>query len=195
MCASAYSDTIYNEAVSGDLSNNGLAPTVLAFTPGSNQVLGTTGAGTAGIDRDYFTITAPTGYEIGQIVELAGTQVGSNVSFIGLQAGPQLTLPTNPSSAAGLLGWAHYAPVSANTDIRPALSTPSNGSSGFSVLPSGQYTFWIQDFNSGTFAYAFNIQLTPSPEPGTYATSLGTLVLLGLLARWRSRRKYPKIDI
>src|SRR5438270_3998600 len=33
--------TIYNEAISGDLSNNPLAPTALTLTPGLNSVIGT----------------------------------------------------------------------------------------------------------------------------------------------------------
>lgn len=183
-CASGYAATVYNESVSGDLSNNGLAPTALVFGPGSNQVLGTTGRVTA-TDRDYFTITVPVGYQIGQVVELGGTQVGDSVSFIGLEAGPQLTLPTNATTATGLLGWTHYGPVASETDLLPAMRVPDTGSSGFSVLPSGQYTFWIQDFGAGTFAYAFDIRLTPTPEPGTWATSLAVLILLGLAARKR----------
>ena len=40
--------TIYDEAVSGDLSNDKAAPTALTLTPGSNSVIGTVnGFGTA----------------------------------------------------------------------------------------------------------------------------------------------------
>ncbi len=186
-CLPALSATLYNEAISGDLSNNGLAPTALTVGEGSNQVFGTTGNHGSGLDRDYFTINVPTGYQIGQLVELAGTQVGANVSFIGLEAGPQVTVPPNAQSAAGLLGWDHYSPGTSDIDLLSGISIPSNGSSGFSALPSGQYSFWIQDFNSGTFAYAFDIRLTPTPEPGTYATSLVVLMVLGVVTRKRSR--------
>ncbi len=56
--AAAHGDTVYNESISGDLSNSGLAPTLLAFRLGNNDVFGTTGKCAAGvIDRDYFTFT------------------------------------------------------------------------------------------------------------------------------------------
>lgn len=182
-----FADTVYNEAVSGDLSNSGLTPNVLAFAPGSNQVIGTTGRGAA-TDRDYFTITVPTGYQISRIVELAGTQAGG-VSFFAIQAGPQVTIPTSATTAAGLLGWTHYESAAVNTDILPAISLPAEGSSGFSALTASQYSFWIQDFTAGSYNYAFDIQLAQTPEPATYATALTALIVVGLVARKRRKIK------
>ena len=87
----AHGDTVYNESVSGDLSNNGLAPTVLTVSQGSNDVYGTTGKSAAGvIDRDYFTFTVPEGMELTAITVLPGTTTlgPDGESFIGIESGP-----------------------------------------------------------------------------------------------------------
>jgi hypothetical protein len=192
--AQTQADTVYRESTSGDLSNSGLTPTVLPVSLGSNQVFGTTGRVTA-TDRDYFTITVPTGLQISQILELGGTTVGETVSFLGIQRGSQVTLPTNATTADGLLGWVHYGPVSTDTNILPDLGVPSQGSTGFSgALPAGNYAFWIQDFGAGTFSYAFDIRLAAAstaaaPEPASYATLLlGGLTLAVVIRRFRHTR-------
>src|SRR6266404_8509966 len=53
---------IFDEAVSGDLSNNQLAPTALTLTPGSNSVIGTVnGFPPDGSDpQDWVSFTIPT---------------------------------------------------------------------------------------------------------------------------------------
>ncbi len=187
-CAlSGHADTVYNEAIQGDLSNSGLTPTAITIAVGSNQILGTTGSSGTGIDRDYFTITVPSGLKLTALIELAGTSVGG-VSFIGLQAGNQFTLPTNAVTANGLLGWTHYGPAATDRDILSAMSVPSNGSSGFTTpLNAGSYSFWIQDFNTGRFSYGFNVVLAPAPEPKAYALMLAGFAALILLAKQRKR--------
>ena len=56
--------TIYDEAVSGDLSNDKGAPTALTLTPGSNSVIGTVnGFPPGGTDpQDWVSFTIPTGF-------------------------------------------------------------------------------------------------------------------------------------
>jgi hypothetical protein len=164
--------------VSGDFSDDGLHPTnVGILTLGSNQIFGTTGRGDNGIDRDYFTVTVPSGAEWVSLIELPGTEVGGDVSFLGVEAGNQVTLSVFPNDATGLLGWTHYSVADINTDLLPTMSVPSEGSSGFTTpLGAGEYSFWIQEFDSGTFPYGFNIVLAPAPavpEPGSIAMSLG----------------------
>ena len=53
--------TIYNEATSGDLSNDKAAPTALTLTPGLNSVIGTVaGFPPAGSDpQDWVSFTIP----------------------------------------------------------------------------------------------------------------------------------------
>jgi hypothetical protein len=179
--------TVYRESVSGDLSNSGLAPTILPVSVGSNQIFGTTGRGASGVDRDYFSVSIPAGFEISNVVELAGTEVGDAVSFFGIQAGPQVTLPVTATTADGLLGWDHYGPVTTDVNILPSVGIAKQGSTGFTgSLPAGQYAFWIQDFAPGTFAYAFDVQVTPTPEPASFGC-IGLAMFS--LAALRMRRK------
>jgi hypothetical protein len=179
--------TIYNEATSGDLSDSGLAPTSITVGLGSNQIFGTTGRGAA-LDRDYFTINVPLNFELAGITVLPGTQSGG-VSFIGLEAGSQVTLPTTAADATGLLGWWHYSPSDINTNILPEMAVPSMGSTGFTPpLAADAYSFWVQDFNTGSFAYGFDISVAPAPEPATYGM---VLAALGVLAVVRSRGRLP----
>ena len=188
--SSVHAQIAYDESVSGDLSNSGLTPTVVAVHPGSNLIFGTTGRVTA-TDRDYFTFTVPTGYVFNSLIELPGTNIGGLFSFIGLQVGPQVTLPTNATTAAGLIGWSHYDNSMIGTDLFPLLQTPDTGSSGFSgPLGPGSYSFWIQDFNVGAITYAFDVRLAPVPEPSTYAAAGGAL-LLALAIRRRFKKAAP----
>jgi len=187
VCSSARADVVYDETAMGDLSNSGLAPTTITLHSGANQIWGTTGRATA-VDRDYLTVTVPSGFTLNSLIELPGTTSGG-VSFIGLQAGNQVTLPTNATSAAGLLGWYHYGPTNVGSDLFPLMEVASNGSSGFTApLGAGSYSFWIQDFNPGSFTYGFELGLAPAagvpvPEPSTYGMVGGALVLLLALRR------------
>jgi hypothetical protein len=183
--------TVYDEAVSGDLSNSGLTPTAITLADGSNQILGTTGSAN-GLDRDYFSVEVPVGSTFTGILVLPGTTSGG-LSFLGMQAGDQLTVPTNTSDASGLLGWKHYSASDVNTNILLSMAVPAAGSSGFTVpLGAGSYSFWIQDFNEGPFGYGFDLQLTPStnpiPEPNTFLLGLLGLVpvLIGARRRWQA---------
>jgi hypothetical protein len=182
--------SIYDEAISGDLSNSGGAPTVLTAADGSNQLFGTTGRGGSGVDRDYFTLTVPAGSELTSINVLPGTTAGGPVSFIGMEAGKQVTLPTSPSDATGLLGWHHYGPADINTDILDDMSIPADGSSGFTPpLGSGSYSFWVQDFGSGIFNYGFDFALAPVPETGP-----GLLVVIAVFGFMLRVGKQHEVD-
>src|SRR5207249_1570544 len=119
-------------------------------------------------DRDYFTITVPSGFQLTSLLELAGTQAGF-ISFIGIQAGNKVTVDPTGASAAGLLGWTHYAPVAADTEILPTLAIPALGSSGFAPpLGAGTYSFWIQERGPGVFPYGFDVVLSQVPEPAAH---------------------------
>jgi len=180
ICGASLASVIYNETINGDLSNSGPNPTVVTVALGSNSVFGTTGNPGTGIDRDYFTLTVPDGLMLSSITVLPGTFSGGGLSFIGIEAGPRITLPTNTQSAVGLLGWWHYSPADIGHDILALAGIPASGSSGFTgPLGPGSYSFWIQDFNAGSFAYGFDLQIDPVPEPATgCAALLGSAVLL-----------------
>lgn len=179
--ATARAGVIWNESVNGDLSNSGLAPTPLKVSMGSNDLYGTTGksSSTGVIDRDYFTFTIPSGLVLSSIFVLPGTHgLGPlGESFISVEAGPEVTVSANPSNAAGLLGWYHYSAADIGTDILPLMGSAGFGSTGFAPpLPSGTYSFWVQEASVGTAPYGFDFEVTATPEPGS-----GTLLLAGLM--------------
>ncbi len=175
---------VYDEAVSGDFSGDGLNPTLVTLEPGSNQIFGVTGRIFLDPDRDYFTVTIPVGHAFVALTELAGTRINSQVSFLGVQAGPQVTVETFAVTATGLLGWTHYFGTSVDIDILPAVGAGAGGATGFvPPLPAGDYSFWIQDFGDGDANYGFDI-VVALPEPGVAAP-----LLLGCCAVAASRAR------
>lgn len=183
--------TDYNEAVFGDLSNSGLNPTVLGtLAAGSNQVFGTIASGPNGVDRDYFTVNVPTGYEFVSLIALPGTTVGDTASFLGLEAGTQVTVPANPSSAAGLLGWRHYTVADIGVNILPDMGTPAFGSTGFTApLSAGDYAFWIQDADAAKYGFDITLRAQSVPESGSLVLLCGIGLSSGLLAFARRKRR------
>jgi hypothetical protein len=189
--AVAHGDTVYNESVSGDLSNSGLTPTVLIVSPGLNDVFGTTGKSAAGvIDRDYFTFTVPQGMDLTAITVLPGTQTlgALGESFIGMESGPQVTVSTAATDATGLLGWDHYGTDDIGVNILPLMGTAGLGSTGFTGwLPPGTYSFWVQEASVGTVQYGLEFTVA-TPEPSTWVMLFtGLALLVGTTARRAAR--------
>ena len=191
-----YGNTVNNESVIGDLSNNWAAPTSLSFTLGSNQVLGSLVrlASTSPDDKDYFTFVVPAGAQILAINVLPGTVAGGagGVSFFGIASGTSVLDPsTTPNTlAASLLGYTLYGAADIGSSILGRLAT-SNASTpaaqGFGVLGPGNYTIWIQEGATGTFNYGFDI-LIGTPEPASWFLSCVGLVSLALLRQRKSKQ-------
>ncbi|MDO9074942.1 MAG: hypothetical protein Q7U73_16930 [Rubrivivax sp.] len=176
----------WDEAIDGDLSNSGLAPTSLVFANGANFVAGTIGRPMTGaeVDRDYFTFTVPVGSLFTAINVLAPTAALGGGSFIALQSGPQVTVPFDTPSAAGLLGWTLYSADDIGGNLLPLMAVASFGSSGFEVpLGAGSYAVWIQETATGTASYNFDFTLTAVPEPATALLWAGGLLALAALRR------------
>lgn len=171
----------WNEAVNGDLSGNGLAPTVFSVAAGGNAIRGTTGRAFAGgpVDTDYFTFTVPAGHELSELTVLAGTLALGDGSFIGFMSGSTFTVPPTTQTAAGLVGWTLFGESNIGDDLLGFMSTPNFGSTGFSPpLPAGSYSFWIQETSVGVSTYALSLVVTAVPEPSTTLFMLGGLALL-----------------
>jgi PEP-CTERM motif len=181
--------TVYNESGSGDLSGSGTTPTIVTVSAGSNDIFGSTGRDDSGVvDRDYFTINVPAGLGLRSIIVLPGTAGGPPmlISFIGIQAGSQVTVPTNAANAAGLLGFYLYGATDINTDILPATGTAGNSSDGFvPPLGAGNYAFWIQEGATGSFPYGFSLVVAKVPEPTALAMILSGLAVFGTMRRCR----------
>jgi hypothetical protein len=103
---------------------------------------------------------------------LIDAYVGGAFSFVGMQAGPALTVPPdNWSIETPLLGWAHFGSASIGRDLLPEMAV-SPGSVGFTTpLPSGTYSLWIMELdNSESYRYRFGIEVVAVPGPGALAT-------------------------
>ena len=192
VAASGPAQAAYDEGVSGDLSNSGLAPTSVVFAAGDNLVSGTTGRSAEGVvDRDYFTFTLLPDHWLTGLEVLPGTtSIGAaTVSFLGLQSGSQVTVDPTMPSAGALLGWRHYGPGDIGSDILSQVGAGA-GAQGFAPpLGPGTYSVWIQETGTGSAAYAFNFLVASVPEPATWA-----MLLVGfgaVAASMRGRRKVP----
>jgi hypothetical protein len=183
---------LYNEGVSGDLSNNQLAPTARVPALGINSVLGTVFGG--GDSQDWISLSIPAGLQLSSVV-LAAYAAADAQGFTGFTLGG--TFPGDTFNPASYLGYSHFGTFAQNgsyppinlvgQDILPIMHDPvaAPGSLGFPLsLPSGTYTFLIQQLGAST-SYQFDYVLTAVPEPGSLAL-LGCGILL--LARRRLRR-------
>jgi hypothetical protein len=193
-----FGNTITDESVVGDLSNNWNTPTSLSFTTGSNQVLGSVVrlSTTSPQDMDYFTFAVPAGNQVTAINVLAGTAAGGPgaVSFFGIASGTSVIDPsTTPNSAvaAGLLGYTLYGSGDIGASILNRLATSntlSPAAQGFSVLGPGNYSIWIQEGTPGTFNYGFDVVIGAAPEPTTWFLSCAGLSAMVVLTRRRHKQ-------
>jgi hypothetical protein len=62
-------------------------------------------------------------------------------------------------------------------------------SMGLTNLAAGSYTLMVNGTSSGAGGYQTSINVTPVPEPGTYAMMLAGLGLMGFIARRRKQSK------
>jgi len=171
----AHAATAWNETSNGDFSNNGLAPTAIALTTGSNHVIGTTGNSGAGVDRDYFTFTVPAGRVLTAIVLLNNTYVSGGASFVGLQAGPQLTVSPSGAGAEQLIGFMHYSGDLIGSDVLPLITSKFPHG-----LSQGAYSVWVQE-TGGPVEYGFDFVLSPLPAADVPTLPEWAMILLGAL--------------
>lgn len=174
----AQAATGWNEALQGDLSGDGLAPTPITLASGSNLVEGTVGnPGGLGIDRDYFRVVVPAGAQLSAVLLRDGSFVSGGSAFFAVQVGPQVTTTPDGSGIEALAAYDHYdnGDVGANLLSVIGLGGPLSG---------GTYSFWIQE-TGGVVPYSLDFVLAtaPVPEPEGWALLAAGLGVLGLLRR------------
>jgi hypothetical protein len=148
---------VYSEASSGDLSNNGNAPTNLGtFGVGTHQVT----SSSTFPDIDDYTFSIPAGATLAQIVPTAYTG-DDETAFLGLQAGS-----TIDNSGASLMGYQHFGPAQGNmnANLLPFIAA--------APLGPGSYSVWTQQQGAPA---TYTIDFVVVPEPG----SIATIALLG----------------
>jgi hypothetical protein len=162
----------YKEINSGDLSDDGLNPTPVRLKVGNNVIDGDYGkSGT--VDRDYFVIKIADGEQLSAIILDPRTQVGGNVSFIGVQKGRQVTVDPLGGSPEGLLGWTHYSTGDEGTDILPAICNGDGAKGCTPPLGPGRYAFWVQETGTCACHYRYIFKVTTAAAEGGLQSSTG----------------------
>lgn len=178
LCLSLFGTAIadsYAEGTDGDISDDGLNPTVLNLTSGNNTVTATTNSG----DVEYLAITIPANHKIDALMVDAYTfddapeEVGAasvpldGAAFIAVQSGTTFTEPTVGTEIANLLGYALFGSNfdHVGTDILDEIGA-GNGAIGFTApLVGSNYTFWMQQTGDALTTYTLNFmvsELTPT---------------------------------
>jgi hypothetical protein len=193
--------TIYDEAVSGDLSNDKAAPTSLTLTAGSNSVIGIVSGFDNGDGQDWVSFTIPTGFVMTSYVNSTYGSADEQ-GFTGFQFGSSFS--GDEFTAGSYAGYAHFGTGATNPDGTPPLSTvgvdllplmanPSfaPGTTGFTPpLAPGTYTFLIQQGNPSTTSYQFDMTVRSVPESGSSLC----LLVLGGLAIFALQRRLGYLD-
>jgi hypothetical protein len=180
-----YADVVaWDETTSGDISSNRLDPTRVGLVAGVNVIRGAMGPTAVPDvhDLDYITVTVPEGHRLEALV-LREARVGGAFSFVGMQAGPVVTmLPDTQSFPTPLLGWAHFGSSDVGLDLSPVMGA-APGAEGFTgPLPAGHYAFWIMELRTDEpYPYAFAFQVAPIPTPAAW--------FVGAIACVRGRRR------
>ena len=141
-----------------------------------------------GDDLDFLTINVPVGTHFSSLV-LTGYSGLDEISFIAITTGT--VFPEGPVLSydpTGLLGYTHFGPGYGEIggNFLPELGLENFGVPGFTPpLPSGSYTFWIQQEGSIDTGYQLDFVVTQVPEPTTLM--LLAMAITGLVAVRRSR--------
>ncbi|MEO1585445.1 MAG: GC-type dockerin domain-anchored protein [Planctomycetota bacterium] len=159
-------NTVHNETVDGDLSDDPNAPSALAFDLGSNVVEGQVNLSndTTNGDRDFITLSVPAGQVLTGLTLLDWDP--DNIGFIAVNAGSTGFVPSGATDAqflAGVLvdtsnqGDNLLANLVSQSVTQNSLSKPE--------LPEGDYTFVIQQTSNLVQDYALDFVVTESDEP------------------------------
>lgn len=182
----------WDEALDGDLANDGIAPTLLGtLSSGSNLISGTMGSlgGTGPLDADIWNFTVAPGYAltgIDLVFYSAASESTSNQSFMAIANGGSIDMgDTTLHLSNALWGYAEDGFGNTYNNLLMLLDLgPEFGGIGFDgPLPSGNYTFWIQE-GSDQIDYSIDFVTAPVPVPEP-----GSLLLLGVAGLWALRRR------
>jgi hypothetical protein len=191
----SFASVLWNESVSGDLSNNQAAPNTFILAPGTNSVIGSVGTGDT---QDWVSVTIPAGDTLsGYVLASYSAPGGDQQGFTGFQVGSAFV--GSAFTAGSYAGYAHYGPGATNpsvplsnvgTDLLPTMAQngpgqAAAGATGFTQpIGPGSYTFLIQQLG-GTTNYQFDFDVSAVPEPA----SLSMIGLAGMCVLRRRRAR------
>jgi len=170
----------YDEAVSGDISDDPNNPLALDLAEGTTRLSATTGGG----DQEYVTVVVPDGFQLASI-DLESYSP-NDVAFVGVQEGSTFTEPLdNTADVSELLGYTLFGASAVGTDILDNIGNGSNGANfggqGFEgPLPAGTYTFALQQLGADSdYTLAFNVaEAVVAPNSAPVATDDGYTVTI-----------------
>jgi hypothetical protein len=165
-----FAAVVLNESVGGDVSDDPQDPTPLNLALGTNSFIATM----PGSDLDFITVNVPTGGQLNALI-MAGYSGIDEISFIAIGAGTQMPAAVLSYDPTGLLGYSHFGPGISDIggDLLPGLGAGDFGVPGFAIpLPSGNYTFWMQQESNTDTGYQLDFMVTAVPEPMSVALLL-----------------------
>lgn len=174
-------EVVYDEAIDGELSNLGFAPTYIQFGEGSNDVIFVTDQD--GDDRDFFTFTIEAGYQLsGLVINDFSTDSPFNLAFMSINPGSVLPFDPDAPDTEQLLGYTLFDEGDIGSDLLPEMGE-AFGTIGFTgPLGPGDYTIWAQETNPAVDSWNLGFVVTQVPAPGAMA-------LLGLAGLAGGRRR------
>lgn len=176
---------IFDDAIDGNASSDGSAPTSLTFALGSNEVLGTVSAD-ASINntRNFYTFSISEGQFLQSITlnEISVTNTGEDPNDPGFYALVSGTTSATPGTGFANLGGALYDPSDLDSDLLGQITGGGiSGGSGFTTIGEGDFTFVIQQTGTEISSFTLDFQVVPEPS----STALLGLAAIGLISRRR----------
>lgn len=171
---------VYDESISGDLSDDYLIPHVFTPPAGTLTIKGSVVDG----DRDLFTFDIGAGLTLTSIKLLSyvtDPENPENLSYFMSQPGATLSAPPADDFAESV-GYVGFGSWAVGRELIRILTVGPPYDYAATLGP-GSYAFWVNE-TGPTSSYQF--QFTVVPEPGTPLLALPALALL--LRRKRHRR-------
>jgi hypothetical protein len=175
---------VYDEAISGDVSDNYLLPLLFSPSAGTSTIRGTI----SDSDRDLFTINIASGLSLDSIRLLSYTtdsENPENVSYLLSQPGAFLSAPPDNdfSDPIGYIGFGEWAE---GREILRFLTTGPPYDYANKLGP-GDYAFWVNETGpNSSYSFSFTVTENSVPEPSVFMV---LLVSVGFLCR-RSNRSH-----
>jgi hypothetical protein len=167
-CDAARAAIAWDEIGQGDLSNFFNAPTPVPVELGDNFIYANMGESATGIDRDFFTITVPSGHILASIT--IDFYFGDDpIGFFGIVLGPSFAVEPDKATPDDVDGYVLFGTAGLNvpgTDVLPRMPLIHEPPRFTVPLGPGRYSFWVQQLD-GLADYGLNFVIDV-PGPGAF---------------------------